>query len=154
MKEGSSSNHGTKTTKDGGTDEGQKEPSRDEQPQTPEASATEPSTREGVNTHPEGIESIGKRGIEGKVKKIQIECVNITNLAYNWHASTSREADVIFVQEHKLRGKTLSKVKEELDKEGWSLMCGPCDMNTAKPNAGVGVLVRKEAGIKVTRGKI
>ena len=33
-------------------------------------------------------------------------------------------------------------------------MCGPCDANTKKPNAGVGVLVRKTSGVKVTRGKL
>ena len=33
-------------------------------------------------------------------------------------------------------------------------MCGPCDMNTKKPNAGGGVLVRKGAGFTVTKGKI
>ena len=33
-------------------------------------------------------------------------------------------------------------------------MCGPCDTNTKKPNGGVGVLVRKGAGVTVTNGRI
>ena len=33
-------------------------------------------------------------------------------------------------------------------------MCGPCDMNTKKPNAWVGVLVRKGATVTITKGKI
>ena len=32
-------------------------------------------------------------------------------------------------------------------------MCSPCDANAKKPNAGVGVLVRRAAGVKVTTGK-
>ena len=80
------------------------------------------------------------------MRRINIECDNITNLAYNWHALSTREADIIFIQEHKLRGKALSKTKEDLEEAGWSLLCGPCDANTKKPNAGVGVLVRKRGG--------
>ena len=33
-------------------------------------------------------------------------------------------------------------------------MCGPCDNHTRKPNAGVGVLVRRNAGVVVTKGKM
>ena len=112
-------------------------------------------TANGHAPHPigDGGETIGEKNTKGKIKQIRIECVDITNLAYNWHALTSREADVIFVQEHKLTGRSLKKAKEELDKAGWTLMCGPCDTNTTKPNAGVGVLVRKGAGVTITKGK-
>ena len=48
----------------------------------------------------------------------------------------------------------LKKIKDHCNDEGWELMCGPCDTNTKKANAGVGVLVHKEAGVKVTKGKI
>ena len=33
-------------------------------------------------------------------------------------------------------------------------MCGPCDSNAKKPNAGVCVLVRSDAVMTVSRGKI
>ena len=33
-------------------------------------------------------------------------------------------------------------------------MCGPCDNHTRKPNVGVGVLVRRNAGAVVTKGKM
>ena len=64
------------------------------------------------------------------------------------------EADLSFVQEHKLKGKTLRSTKHNLEQNGWTLMCGPCDNHTRKPNAGVGVLVRRNAGVVVTRGKV
>ena len=67
---------------------------------------------------------------------------------------TERQADVIFIQEHKLRGKVLTDTKMKLKKAGWTLMCGPCDDSTNKPNAGVGALVRDDAGVTVTRGKV
>ena len=59
-----------------------------------------------------------RENIKVKIKQLRIECVNITNVAYNWHALTSREADVIFAQEHKLTGRSLKKTREELDKAG------------------------------------
>ena len=90
----------------------------------------------------------------GEKDTVQIECVNITNLAYNWHALTKRVADINFIQEHNLGAKNLKKTKEHLEKAGWTLMCGPCDSNTKKPNARVGVIVRKGAGVTVTEGKI
>ena len=48
----------------------------------------------------------------------------------------------------------LTDTKMKLKKAGWTLMCGPCDDSTKKPNAGVGALVRDEAGVTVTRGKV
>ena len=85
---------------------------------------------------------------------VEIECVNITNLAYNWHALTKRVANVIFVQEHKLKGKALKKTYDDLDEAGWQLLCGPCDNSTKKPNAGVGVLVKRDSGTTVTKGEM
>ena len=81
-----------------------------------------------------------------------MECVNITNLAYNWHALARRKADVIFIQEHKLKGQSWKNTKDELAEAGRLLECSPCDPDTKKPNAGVGVLVRLYAGIIVTKG--
>ena len=34
-------------------------------------------------------------------------------------------------------------MKKYFDEEGWELRCGPCDPNTKKPNAGVGIAVKK-----------
>ena len=113
----------------------------------------EPNTDEETDrTTPrnEEQEAKGARKVKGTV---EIECVNITNLAYNWHALSRRSADIIFIREHKLRGKALTKSKEALEEAGWHLLCSPCDDATKKTNAGVGVLFKKGNGITVTRGE-
>ena len=102
----------------------------------------------------DSTESIGEVDRTKRKTEVRVECINVTKLACNWHAVVARDVDVIFVQEHKLQGKTLKTVKERCNEEGWELMCGPSDTNTKKPNAGVGVLVRKASGVKVARGKI
>ena len=69
-----------------------------------------------------------------------LECSNITNMNYNHKALMEREADVIFMQEHKLKGSALKQVADTLKEAGWTLQCGPCDDSTKKPNAGVGAM--------------
>ena len=69
-----------------------------------------------------------------------LECSNITNMSYNHKALMDREADEIFMQEHKLKGSALKQVADTLKEGGWTLQCGPCDDSTKKTNAGVGAM--------------
>ena len=82
-----------------------------------------------------------------------IESINITNLNYNDAAITSRGAAVVFLQEHKLKGKAVKKIADRMRAEKWTLKCGPCDETTKKPNAGVGVAINEEQGCKVIHAK-
>ena len=74
--------------------------------------------------------------------KITIESANVTNMGYNARAVIEREAEAIFFQEHKLKGKAIQEMKQKLKKAGWTMLCGPCDETTKKANAGVGVMTK------------
>ena len=59
-----------------------------------------------------------------------IEIINITNMNYNDGAIAKREADIIFLQEHKLKGKAVKKVTDRMKDQTWTLKCGPVDETT------------------------
>ena len=114
-----------------------------------ESEATKDEKEKEVATEDELHEEPGTQEQDGKAETgtkgtVVIECVNITNLAYNWDALADRVANVIFVQENKLKGKAVKKTSDDMDEAGWQLLCGPCDDSKKKPNAGVGVLARQE----------
>ena len=44
----------------------------------------------------DSTEGIGKVNRNKRKKTVTVECINVTNLAYNWHAVVANDADVIF----------------------------------------------------------
>ena len=85
--------------------------------------------------------------------QVVVEGINITNLGYNHKAVEERKADLVFFQEHKLRGEAVTKMKKILAKAGWNMQCGPCDPNTKKPNAGVGVAEKEQSKLNVVQAE-
>ena len=63
-------------------------------------------------------------------------------MGYNARAILERKAGAVFFQEHKLKGAAVAEMKQKFLKAGWTMLCGPCDGTTKKPNAGVGVATR------------
>ena len=85
---------------------------------------------------------------------VDIECINATNMNYNDGAVAKRKAAIIFIQEHKLKGKALGETRKRLKEANWTWMCGPCDENTKKPNAGVGVMIDDNQNCKIIDAKV
>ena len=73
---------------------------------------------------------------------------------YNDGAVARRKAAIIFIQEHKLKGKALGETAKRLKEANWTWKCGPCDENTKKPNAGVGVMIDDKQGCKIIDAKV
>ena len=44
----------------------------------------------------DSTEGIGKVNRNKRKKTVKVECINGTNLAYNWHAVVARDAGIIF----------------------------------------------------------
>ena len=42
-------------------------------------------------------ESVGEVDRTKRKTEVKVECINVTNLAYNWHAVVARDADIILV---------------------------------------------------------
>ena len=74
--------------------------------------------------------------------RVTLESINITNMGYNAKAILERKAGAVFFQEHKLKATAVPEMKQKFLKAGWTMLCGPCDETTKKPNAGAGVATR------------
>ena len=55
-----------------------------------------------------------------------------------------------------MRDQDQKKMRKYFNEEGWDLMNGPCDTDTKRPNAGVGIAVKKchKNSIKIIPTKI
>ena len=84
---------------------------------------------------------------DDKKENAIIECINITSLETNHNSLLERDADLVFVQEHKLGEAQRIRIGNVFNKCMWNLLCGPCDSTGANNAAGVAAIARPRAKV-------
>ena len=79
-----------------------------------------------------------------------LECVNCQNLNTNYVAVANRRAHVVMIQEHKVPEHEKAGMVKKMKEVGCDFQCSGVDEDTAKPNAGVGVVTKTKVTIVQT----